>query len=522
VNALALLKERQHPALLPNSKSQCSRSQQSYSLQPFFHANLLNKPTNPNNISQFYAWLNFPFIILPAGSMRMHPFGFFHSEYNTHTQFIIRCRKPGSKKDDAYRFSSTLIYFEEVFKSMSISRLASSIQESPTLKLNEEARLLRAKGEPVINLGIGEPKNKTPVTAILGSAAKLRTGEVKYVPTDGMPSLKKAIIRYTEENYNRLAAPENIIVTTGAKQSLYNILFSIINPQDEVILLSPYWVSYPEMVKMVYGIPVIVRPEDGTFIPKMAEIEAAVSSYTKAIIVNTPNNPSGAVFPESLIADLVDFCERKGIYYIADDIYHKLVFDGKTAPPAYRYTTKDLDTSHIIAVNGVAKLYGMTGYRIGWTTGPRKLVEVMTNIQSQITSCPSVVSQAAAEGALVGSQGAVESLRLTIQNNRDILVQEMRGFTDVKTYKPEGTFYALPDFRAYNGNSLDLATFFLKKALVVTVPGSAFGLEGYLRLSYSGSAKEVIEGIERMKWAIDPNAPNEIYIGDRKLIRDWL
>lgn len=405
---------------------------------------------------------------------------------------------------------------------MSISRLASTIKESPTLSLNEEARRLRERGEPVIHLGIGEPKNPAPITALLGSSAKLKEGNIKYVPTDGTPSLKKAIIRYTEENYGRLVAPENIIVSTGAKQSLYNILFSIVNPQDEVILLAPHWVSYPEMVKMMYGIPVVVVPEDGTFVPRMQDIEEATSSYTKAIILNSPNNPSGVVYPEDLIADLVDYCERKGIYLIMDDIYHKLVFNDTVAPPAYNFTDRDIENTRVIVVNGVAKLYGMTGYRIGWTVAPRKMVEVMANVQSNVTSCPSVVSQAAAEGALTGMQSVVENLRLTIQNNRDILMQEMRSFTDVVTIKPSGTFYALPDFRAYEQDSVKLAKFLLKKALVVTVPGEAFGMEGHLRLSYAGSVKDVIEGIERMKWALDPNSPNEIYIGDRKLIRDWL
>lgn len=405
---------------------------------------------------------------------------------------------------------------------MSISKLASSIEESPTLKLNEAARLLRVKGEPVVHLGGGEPKNKAPITAILGSAAKLNAGDIKYAPTDGLPSLKKAIIRYTEENYGRLVAPENIIVSTGAKQSIYNILFSIIDPQDEVILLAPYWVSYPDMVKMVYGIPVIVTPEDGTFQPRMAEIEEATSSYTKAIILNSPNNPSGMMYSEEFIADIVDYCERKDIYLVMDDIYHRLVFDGRRAPLAYQYTDKDVDNTRIIVVNGVSKLYGMTGFRIGWAIGNRRLVEVMTNIQSQITSCPSVVSQAAAEGALTGMQSLVENLRLTIQNNRDIMLQELQTFTDIKVSKPHGTFYCLPDFRAYGNDSLSLATFLLEKALVVTVPGVSFGMEGYLRLSYAGAVKDITVGVERMKWALDPNAPNEIYIGDRKLIRDWL
>ncbi len=405
---------------------------------------------------------------------------------------------------------------------MAISQLARTIKESPTLRLNEKARVLRELGVPVIHLGIGEPKNKAPIDAILSSAARLNTGEVKYTPTDGTPSLKKAIIRYMEEHYQRLVAPENIIVSTGAKQSLFNILFTILDPQDEVIILAPYWVSYPEMVKMVNGVPVVVRPEDGSFHPRMEEIEQAVSSYTKAIVINSPNNPSGMIYSDEFIAAIVEFCETRGIYLILDDIYHKLVFDGQRAAPAYQYSKKDQESTRLIVVNGVSKLYGMTGIRIGWVVAPRKLVEVMLNIQAQTTSNPSVISQAAAEGALTGVQTAVEGLRLTIQNNRDVMMQEMRAFNGVHVARPQGTFYCLPDFRAYQKDSVKLANFLLEKAMVVTVPGVEFGMEGYLRLSYAGAVNDVIEGIERMKWALVPDSPNEIYIGDRKFIRDWL
>lgn len=405
---------------------------------------------------------------------------------------------------------------------MRLSKLASEIAESPTLALNEEARLLRERGEAVINLGIGEPKNKTPINAILASAAKLTSGEVKYVPADGLPSLKKAIIRYTEENYDRLAAPENVIVTNGAKQSLFNIMYSILNPQDEVIVLAPYWVSYPEIIKMCMGRPVIVTPEDGTFTPRFEEIERAVTSYTRAIIVNSPNNPSGVIYPPALIEKLVDFCERKGIYLICDDIYHKLTFDDNTAAPAYRFTKKDIEDSHIIVVNGVAKLYGMTGFRVGWVVAPRELVRVMTNVTAQTTSGVSPVSQAAAEGALNGLQSVVEALRLQIQNNRDVLLQEFKSFSGVRLIEPQGTFYALPDIRAFNGNSVEVSRFLLKKAMVVTVPGREFGMEGHIRISFSGSVKDVTEGIARIKWALDPTSPNEIYIGDKKMIRDWM
>lgn len=405
---------------------------------------------------------------------------------------------------------------------MSISQIARSIAESPTLKLNEEAQRLRARGEPVINLAVGEPKNQAPVTAILGSAARLKEGEGKYTPVDGTPSLKKAIIRYTEEHYNRAVAPENVIVSTGAKQALFNLMFSILDPQDEVIILAPYWVSYPEIVKMCYGIPVVVVPEDGRLHPRLEDIMEAVSSYTKAIILNSPSNPAGVLVGEDVVAALVEFCEARGIYLIMDDIYHKLVFDGKRAVPAWDYTTHDIENTHVIVLNGVSKLYGMTGFRIGWAIANRRLVEVMTNVQAQTTSCPSAISQAAAEGALTGVQSSVEALRLTIQNNRDVVLHELRSFTDVHVVPPDGTFYCLPDMRAYSQDSVELAQFLLKKALVVVVPGKDFGMEGYIRLSFSGATKQIIEAIDRMKWALDPNAPNDIYIGDRKLIRDWL
>jgi len=403
-----------------------------------------------------------------------------------------------------------------------LSKLASNIVESPTFALNEEARRLRERGEAVVNLGIGEPRNKTPLAAILAAGAKLSSGEVKYTPPDGLPSLKKAVIRYMEENYNRLVAPENVLITNGAKQSLFNIFYSILNPQDEVIVLAPYWVSYPEMIRMCLGIPVIVTPEDGTFTPRFEDIERAVTLSTRAIIVNSPNNPSGEIYPPELIEKIVDLCEQRGIFMICDDIYHKLTFDRNVSLPAYLYTKNNVENSRVIVVNGVSKLYGMTGFRIGWVIAPRELIKVMTNVLAQTTSCVSPLAQAAAEGALNGLQSVVEALRLQIQNNRDILLQEMKTFNGARLIEPKGTFYALIDLRAFNVNSVDLSKFLLKKALVVTVAGREFGMEGHIRISFAGSVNDVIEGMSRIKWALDLTSPNEIYIGDKRMIRDWM
>ena len=404
---------------------------------------------------------------------------------------------------------------------MSISQIARDIKESPTLAMNEAARLLREKGEAVIHLGAGEPKTKVPIDAVLDSAAKLTTAEIRYTPTEGIPSLIKAIVRYTEDNYNKIIGRRNIIVSNGAKHSLYNIMLTILNPLDEVIILAPYWVSYPDIVKMVYGVPVIVKPEDGRFQPQMEDIVEKVGSYTKAIIINSPNNPSGAVYSADLIREIVEFCEKKGIYLIMDDIYHKLVFDGKTAPSCYDYSKDNSDSSRLIVINGVSKLYAMTGFRVGWTIANEKIIKAMINVQGQNSTCVSVVLQTAAAAALNGIQSCVDNLRLTLENNRNVMMTELNAFTGVKTIKPEGTFYCLPDFRAYEKNSTKLANFLLEKALVVTVPGGEFGMEGHLRLSYCGTIKDIMTGVERIKWALDPESPNEIYIGDRKLRRDW-
>ena len=404
---------------------------------------------------------------------------------------------------------------------MSVSVLAREIKESPTLAMNEKARLLREKGEKVIHLGAGEPKSKVPIDAVLSAATKLTSADIRYTPTEGIPAMLKAVVRYTEENYDKKVGPENIIVSNGAKHSLYNLMMTIVNPQDEVIIVAPYWVSYPEIVKMVYGIPVVVTPEDGRFQPRIEDIVEKIGSYTKAIIINSPNNPSGIMYSEELIGELVELCEKKGIYLIMDDIYHKLVFDGKIPPSVYKFSKDNSDSSHLIVINGVSKLYAMTGFRVGWTVANRKIIEAMVNVQAQNASCTSVVLQAAAAGAMTGVQTNIDALRLTLENNRDVMMNELNAFTGIKTVKPDGTFYCLPDFRAYGNDSVKMSNFLLEKALVVTVPGVEFGMEGHLRLSYCGSIKEIMEGIARIKWALDPESPNEIYIGDRKLRRDW-
>lgn len=404
---------------------------------------------------------------------------------------------------------------------MSISQLALSISESPTLKLNEAASKLSSQGEAVIHLGIGEPQNQAPLAAILQAMAALSDGSIKYGSTGGQPALKQAIVECTAINYHRQVTRANVIVSNGAKQSLFNVLSALIDPGDEVILLAPYWVSYPEMVKLVGGKIVVVTAADGGFIPQLAEIETALTARTKAILLNNPNNPSGTIYPESLIAGLVELCETRDIDLIMDDIYHKLIFDNEVVKPGYDYSDLDVEESKTIIVNGVSKTYGMTGFRIGWVVARQEIIKAMNKIQGQTTSCAHIVSQAAAQGALTGPQDCVEQLRLSIQNNRNVLLQEMATLPGVKVHKPGGTFYCFPDFSAINPDSEALAAFLLEKARVVTVPGKAFGKEGHLRISFAGSMDDILEGMKRIRWALDPSAPQEILIGDRRAVRDW-
>ena len=404
---------------------------------------------------------------------------------------------------------------------MSISQIARSISESVTLKLNEKAAILRAKGDPVIHLGGGEPKSPAPLDAILSTVGLLNTAEIRYTPADGTPDMKKAIIRYTEEHYDRLVEPENVIASGGAKQAIMVALQAILNPQEEVIFPAPYWVSYPEMVKLCQAIPVSALPEDGTFYPRLQDIEEKVGSYTKAVIINSPSNPTGAMYSEEFIADIVEFCERRDLYLIMDDIYHRLIFDGRKPINCYDYAKDMSENSKLILINGVSKQFAMTGFRIGWAVASKKIIEVMTNIQSHQTSGPAVVLQKAAIGAINGIQSGVESLRVTLENNRNVMVEQLHAFDGIKVTKPDGTFYCFADFSVYNKDSTALAEFLIDKVQVVTVPGVEFGLEGYLRLSYCGTIKDIQEGVERMKWALDLNSPNELYIGDRKLVRDW-
>lgn len=401
--------------------------------------------------------------------------------------------------------------------STALSKLAQQIGDSPTLKINAAARALKAAGEPVIHLGGGEPTYPAPQSAVEAIIAKAKSRKIKYTPSSGTAALKQAVIQYTEKFYGRHFEPGQVLISAGAKQALFNFLLAAVNPGDEVVFAAPYWVSYPEMVKMAGGVPMVVKPQHGLQV-RLAQILAAVTPKTKAILLNSPCNPSGQIYSPAFVKELVEFTEKRDIFLVLDDIYHQLVFDGKSVPNPCVYAKEG---KNLVIINGVSKLYGLTGLRIGWAVSARvDLIAAMGRMQAQSTSCNSDLSETAAAAALTGDQSCITELRKVLEENRNALMEELAKIPHVQVQKPAGTFYAFADFSHYNASSQSLAQYLLEKALVAVVPGIAFGADGYLRISFCADKASIVEGVRRIRWALDKTAPNEIQIGDKIVTRN--
>lgn len=389
---------------------------------------------------------------------------------------------------------------------MRVNPRIAAIQPSATLALNQKTKALIAAGKSIVNLTTGEPDFTTPERIRRAAKEAMDRGETHYTAVAGIAPLRDAVARAASAAYGRAYRAANVIVSNGAKQSLFNLFFAMLRPGDEVVLLAPYWVSYADMVAMNGGVPVIVeaRVEDG-FCPDPAAIERAIGPRTRAILLNSPSNPTGAVYPRAFLGSLVETLLRHpDVLVITDDIYGKLLYDGR--PFESIAMDRRLPDDRVIVVDGASKTFAMTGWRIGWTIAPEPWVALMDKIQSQTTSNPSSVSQWAALAALEGGADDAEAMRREFERRRDAMA---RALTDMRWphHRPGGAFYFFPDARAYLGKSCGarriaddaaLCEYLLEEAGVSTVPGSAFGAPGFVRLSFAATMDELAEGAKRL------------------------
>ncbi len=388
--------------------------------------------------------------------------------------------------------------------SLLLSTRAKQVGDSPTLKINATARALKAAGKPVIHLGGGEPTYPAPQSAVDAILQKASSRQIKYIPSSGTPELKQAILNYTATYYGHTFEPAHVLVSAGAKQALFNFLLAAVNPGDEVVFPAPFWVSYPEMIKLAGGTPVVVKPAQGLRVTA-DEVINAVTPRTKAILINSPCNPAGHILSADFMKQIVEFAQQKQIFLVLDDIYHQLVYDGAKTPNPCAHAK---EFNNLVLINGVSKLYGLTGLRIGWAVSENKeLIAAMGKMQAQSTSCNSDISEVAAAAALNGPQDCVDDLRATLEDNRNTLLAELAKIPHLRVEKPQGTFYSFVDFSYYNPDSHALAAYLLEKALVAVVPGKAFGAEGYLRISFCAGKNAIIEGVRRIAAALEDLKP---------------
>ena len=393
-----------------------------------------------------------------------------------------------------------------------ISARIAAIAESATLAVDAKAKALKAAGRPVIGFGAGEPDFPTPVYIVEAAAAAAKVvANHRYSPTPGLPDLRDAIVAKTKRDSNYEITADQVQVTNGGKQAVYQAFATIVDIGDEVLLPSPYWTTYPECIQLAGGKAVeVFADETQNYLVTVEQLEAARTPKTKALLFCSPSNPTGSVYSVEQVKAIGEWALKNNIWIIADEIYEHLLYDGATAPSMPVLVPGLADTT--IILNGVAKTYAMTGWRVGWMIGPKDVIKAATNLQSHLTSNVSNVSQRAAIAALTGDLAAVHKMGEAFNRRRKLIVSLLNEIPGFSCPTPTGAFYVYPSVKGVLGKTIrgktpttsaELATLILEEVEVAAVPGEAFGPSGYLRFSYALSDEDIVEGIGRIKKLVD-------------------
>ncbi len=389
---------------------------------------------------------------------------------------------------------------------LSLSNKSKSISPSPTLAIDAKFKEMKANGEDVVGFGCGEPDFDTPQHIKNAAIEAINNGMTKYTPAAGTLELRKAVAKKFKDENGLDYAPTDIVISNGAKHSLVNAFMAILNPGDEVIVPAPFWVSYPEMIKIADGTPVVIyTTEENSFKASVEDFKKALTPKTKAIVLNSPSNPTGMVYTEEELKEIADFAVENNLYVISDEIYEHLIYEGNHVSIAsFNEKIKDLT----IVINGVSKTYAMTGWRIGFAAANPQIAKIMANVQSHASSNPNSIAQAATVAALQGGREEIDMMISHFKQRRDYMVDAINSIDGVSCKKPNGAFYIMMSIKELIGktyygktinNSDDFAEIFLETAKVAVVPGSGFGADEYVRWSYATSMENIVEGLERLK-----------------------
>jgi aspartate/methionine/tyrosine aminotransferase len=389
-----------------------------------------------------------------------------------------------------------------------VSARIGSIAESATLAVDAKAKALKAAGRPVIGFGAGEPDFPTPDYIVEAAVAACRDPKWhRYTPAGGLPELKSAIAAKTLRDSGFVVDPSQVLITNGGKQALYNAFAALLDPGDEVLLPAPYWTTYPESIRLAGGVPVEIMTDESTgYRTSIAQLEQAITPKTKALVFVSPSNPTGAVYSPAEVEAIGQWAVEKGIWVVTDEIYEHLVY-GDAEFSSMPVLVPEL-ADKCIVVNGVAKTYAMTGWRVGWMIGPNDIVKAATNLQSHATSNVANVSQIAALAAVSGDLSAVDEMKVAFDRRRQLITKMLNEIEGVNCPEPEGAFYVYPSVKNLLGReirgkvpttSAELSALILDEVEVAVVPGEAFGTPGYIRLSYALGDDDLIEGISRVQ-----------------------